>query len=198
MASAALNALIVGVAVALAAAGASRAQSTEPEPAAIDVPRGEIVRSLTRLPAGDDVGMSRSFRARGETRALLIEDARPNIDLDIRFEKDSADLSPDAESQIEELAAALADPLISGDRIEIKGHTDATGSDEYNLDLSIRRAEAVRALLTDAYRVDPARLDIAGMGEFMLKNPSDPESGVNRRVEIVNLGTTDQQAKGTQ
>jgi outer membrane protein OmpA-like peptidoglycan-associated protein len=71
----------------------------------------------------------------------------------------------------------------------IAGHTDAKGSNSYNLALSERRAESVKAFLVETYGVDGARLAVIGFGEEQLKNPDDPFADENRLVQIVNTGT---------
>ena len=67
----------------------------------------------------------------------------------------------------------------------IKGHTDDTGSESYNQELSERRANAVKNLLT-AYNVNVQRVTTVGMGEFQPKvpNTSDANRQINRRVEL--------------
>ena len=90
---------------------------------------------------------------------------------------------------LETLAAALSDPTIADDRFLLVGHTDALGGDAYNKMLSRQRAAAVKSFLAE-HGVDPARLSALGCGEARLADPSDPESGENRRVEIVNAGAS--------
>ncbi|HJN75614.1 MAG TPA: OmpA family protein [Myxococcota bacterium] len=70
-------------------------------------------------------------------------------------------------------------------RLEIQGHTDSDGSDEYNFDLSDRRAEAVVRYMTGK-GVDPSRLTWMGYGESRPLIPNDDEESkaVNRRVEF--------------
>jgi outer membrane protein OmpA-like peptidoglycan-associated protein len=82
------------------------------------------------------------------------------------------------------LAKALQDPRLAKMSFQIIGHTDARGTDEYNLDLSRRRAEAVRARLIEHHGVDAAKLKAEGRGKRELKDPSRPEHEVNRRVQI--------------
>ncbi|MFO7616388.1 MAG: OmpA family protein [Bacteroidales bacterium] len=69
--------------------------------------------------------------------------------------------------------------------LEINGHTDSTGSDEHNLDLSQRRARAVREYLVGK-GIDPGRLTSNGFGESKPVAPNDTEEGraLNRRVEF--------------
>ena len=68
-------------------------------------------------------------------------------------------------------------------KVRIVGHADASGSEQGNDALSLRRAESVVAYLV-AKGADPRMLTMAGAGAKSLKNPKDPFSGENRRVEI--------------
>jgi len=66
----------------------------------------------------------------------------------------------------------------------IEGHTDAVGSDSYNLDLSKRRAAAVQEALSTYYNIRPENLKPVGYGERYLKIPTQEEEAENRRVTI--------------
>ena len=67
----------------------------------------------------------------------------------------------------------------------IKGHTDDTGSEQYNQSLSERRAGAVKNLLIN-YSVNPTRITTVGMGEYAPKVPNNSAANrsMNRRVEM--------------
>lgn len=71
--------------------------------------------------------------------------------------------------------------------LNVEGHTDNIASDAYNLELSQRRAAAVKAALTGRYTIDPGRLSTAGFGESRPKDRNDTLEGRarNRRVELV-------------
>ena len=71
--------------------------------------------------------------------------------------------------------------------VSVEGHTDNIASDAYNLDLSQRRAAAVKAALTGRYKIDAGRLSTAGFGESSPKDRNDTLEGRarNRRVELV-------------
>lgn len=68
----------------------------------------------------------------------------------------------------------------------IEGHTDLVGGDEFNLDLSIRRAEAVRSYLVESLRMDEKRIHTRGFGRFepLVIEGNSEQQAVNRRVEI--------------
>lgn len=108
--------------------------------------------------------------------------SRPKaFDLLITFEKNSDNLTKQAQSNLSEFAAALKDPRLSRASFSVEGHTDASGSDVYNLTLSKRRANSVRQFLV-SLGVKPDKLTATGFGEFSprTKNPLDK---INRRVE---------------
>jgi outer membrane protein OmpA-like peptidoglycan-associated protein len=102
----------------------------------------------------------------------------------IYFLTDSAQLLPASQPALQLIAATLqAHP---GWVVTIEGHTDNTGSDQHNLDLSKRRAEALRAELTAKYQIAPARLGTAGYGSQRPIASNDTMDGRahNRRVVI--------------
>ncbi|MCB1451141.1 MAG: OmpA family protein [Nitratireductor sp.] len=110
------------------------------------------------------------------------------IDLEILFEYDSDRIDPKSVRQLIILGEALNDESLGSERFVIAGHTDAAGSDGYNDDLSLRRARAVTEFLVNYAGVSEDRLEPEGYGERLLKYPDAPNSGQNRRVEIINLG----------
>lgn len=83
----------------------------------------------------------------------------------------------------------IADVLTENPDVKIKiiGHTDADGNDAANLDLSIRRAAAVKSELVKTFGIDAARIDTEGKGETQPVAPNDTPSNkaLNRRVEFV-------------
>ena len=105
-------------------------------------------------------------------------------DLKLRFEAGSARLAPSAGAQLDELARALNSELLAEHRFEIRGHTDAAGGEAMNVELSKARAEAVVGYLAGQRDVDLARLKAVGVGEAELARPDQPDSEMNRRVEV--------------
>ena len=83
----------------------------------------------------------------------------------IQFEYDSDRLTPESAAQLHELGKALADERLAGESFIIEGHADAQGDDEYNKDLSQRRATTVRDYLTKNMGIAGDRLQAIGMGE---------------------------------
>lgn len=74
-------------------------------------------------------------------------------------------------------------------RLNVNGHTDGIGSDQFNLDLSKRRAAAVKDALAKRYAIDPQRLVTAGFGKAQPKDTNDTLEGRahNRRVELARI-----------
>lgn len=113
---------------------------------------------------------------------------RRSLSLRIQFEYNSAGLTPAARRDLEQLGIALTSDRLRGLRFGLDGHADAAGTDEYNLELSTRRANAVKNYLMQQFRVPAERLQAVGKGERELADPARPLSEVNRRVVITNLG----------
>jgi outer membrane protein OmpA-like peptidoglycan-associated protein len=106
------------------------------------------------------------------------------LDLELTFETNSAALTAKAREQLQNFGAALNSPDIKTMRVLLEGHADARGSDEYNKVLSEKRAKAVQDYLA-AQNVDPSRFQVVGVGKEGLKDPANPASYRNRRVEFV-------------
>ncbi len=105
----------------------------------------------------------------------------------IFFEFDSYELKPESISELE----YLRDLLVKnpGLRIEIGGHTDSKGSNQYNMDLSKQRARVVYQYLID-HGIDKSRLTYKGYGETRPVSTNATEEGraANRRTEIRIIG----------
>lgn len=102
----------------------------------------------------------------------------------VTFELNSARLTPLGRRQLDELAAALADPAFQDLPFEIAGHTDASGSEPYNLRLSEKRALAARKYLLSKGGVTAEKVRTAGYGESRLKRELPPTAPEQRRIEI--------------
>ena len=102
----------------------------------------------------------------------------------VNFDFDSARLRPESIAILDKAVATLKE---WGDvKVEVAGHTDSVGTDEYNLNLSQSRAETVRAYLIDK-GIPADRLTAKGYGESMPEADNDTAEGrfKNRRVELI-------------
>ncbi len=103
---------------------------------------------------------------------------------EIQFEHDSVAITPGSVPTVAALGDALGSQSFAEGRIMMMGHSDASGDEDYNFALSVRRARALGAYLASDYGVDPRLLVTSGAGEWALKNTADPYAAENRRVEI--------------
>lgn len=103
--------------------------------------------------------------------------------LPVQFAFDSADILPAARQQLDALAEGIL-MLPTLQSVVIEGHTDASGSDQYNEQLSQRRAYAVKRYLVASHHIDPARLRAVGLGEFAPLSGRDAYAAENRRVQF--------------
>lgn len=101
----------------------------------------------------------------------------------IFFDFDKANLKPESFLELDKVVKLLIEnPEL---KIEIRGHTDSIGTKEYNLQLSLARAEAVANYLT-RQGIDKSRIEVFGFGEEQSIAPNDTEENrqKNRRVEF--------------
>lgn len=103
----------------------------------------------------------------------------------IQFEHDSARLTEESTAQLVELGKALSNERLLKETFAIEGHADAHGDDQYNKELSLRRAAAVKGFLSANAGIADARLQAIGKGEEEPKT-DDPYDSENRRVDVVN------------
>ena len=193
---------LIGFVLAFAAGvtvSASAQQATQSEIIDALKPKSSVkTRSLTAKPALSDAEQAVIDAARRTTRGIsaverekidqIVESKQlPSIDLEIFFDYNSAGISPAARPDLIELGLALRNDALKDAVFLIAGHTDAAGSDPYNQQLSDLRANSVKEFLVETFSIPVDRLIAVGYGEAKLKNSSEPESGVNRRVNIVNM-----------
>jgi outer membrane protein OmpA-like peptidoglycan-associated protein len=103
---------------------------------------------------------------------------------DVLFETDEANLQPGAAATMDRLADFMNE--YPDRNVLIEGHTDARGSETYNIGLSERRARAVREAMVDR-GIATERIQVRGLGESYPVASNESSSGMqqNRRVEIV-------------
>lgn len=120
----------------------------------------------------------------------------------ILFEKDKANLLPAAYATLDEAVKALKDNRLGSAKIRIDGHTSTEGTDEHNMDLSRRRAEAVRSYLVSK-GVPEEKFEIRAFGEErpfqnFVPDDTDDKKSMLRRVEFENVGKIVGTAKAIQ
>lgn len=103
---------------------------------------------------------------------------------DLLFEFNSAELRESAKVGLMKLALLMdRNPNLF---CWIEGHTDLEGGDDFNLDLSVRRAAAVKRYLVESLRMDASKISTRGFGRYepIVTRGNRDEQGINRRVEI--------------
>ena len=144
----------------------------------------KIIQSLSKDIVLDRPGAAPSARPR----------AQPSVNLNVQFAFNSADLLPQGRLQLDELGNALNNKALVQWGFELAGHTDAVGSADYNLKLSLERANTVKQYLMVQHGINPNRLVPLGLGFSQLANPADPTAAVNRRVEVRRVALNSQPA----
>jgi outer membrane protein OmpA-like peptidoglycan-associated protein len=134
-------------------------------------------------PPGNGLGRALCIGTETECAKKLVAKPKPasNFDLVVNFEYNSATLTKAARDNLGEFAKALKDPRLTASSFVVEGHTDGKGGDDYNLDLSTRRANAVVEYLKQQ-GVSTAKLEAKGYGKLK-PVAADPLAPTNRRVE---------------
>ena len=103
----------------------------------------------------------------------------------INFDTGKAETKPESGPAIAEIAKLLTQD--AGLKIHVVGHTDNVGDATSNLKLSQARAEAVKKMLVDKYKIQASRLSAFGAGQYCpVGTNATPEARAkNRRVELV-------------
>ena len=148
----------------------------------------ETLIETFEAPAVEEV--ERAYTLTDVRRSERLRDKVRRVDLDaITFDTGSASVRRSQLPFLDEVGIAMSAAVAeSPDTVFlVEGHTDAVGSEVYNLTLSDRRAETVAALLTDRYGVPPENLVVEGYGERYLKVATEASERANRRVTVRNI-----------
>ncbi len=166
------------------------------EPAAVTRLEAPTTIEPTRLESGSTTPTSTTTIAVQQAITDLqaqrtSEGLKVNLPENILFDFDKAEIRPNAKPTLQKLSVLLK--TYQNSPTEIRGHTDSKGSDQYNQDLSERRAKAVEAYLVQNFQVNGDRLTPKGLGKTQPIAPNtkpdgsdDPEGRQkNRRVEVI-------------
>jgi outer membrane protein OmpA-like peptidoglycan-associated protein len=152
--------------------------------------RGAIVGAAVGGAAGAIIGHQMDQKAKeikgsvaGAEVTRVGEGLVVTFDSGLLFDFDSSVLRAESKRNLDNLAANLSS--FGDSKLLLVGHTDSQGADDYNLDLSRRRATAVASYL-EAQGVSAARVETTGRGESepIASNDDDAGRQQNRRVEI--------------
>ena len=104
------------------------------------------------------------------------------------FDQDSSLIRPASYQTIGSIADALTDPKLRPYRYLIVDHVESAGRRDHNLILSQRRAESIRDVLVNTFKVAPKRLQALGLGEEQLQDVNRPAAPANARVQLMAIG----------
>ncbi len=130
------------------------------------------------------VGNIKVATGKPDTRHKLVEEGKFST-TGILFDVNAATIKPESDGVIKELADVLTKyPDI---KIKLIGHTDSDGGDAANLELSKKRAAAVKESLAKDFSIDPSRMETDGKGESesVADNKTKEGKAQNRRVEFI-------------
>ncbi|WP_050421017.1 OmpA family protein [Bradyrhizobium tropiciagri] len=109
----------------------------------------------------------------------------PAFNADIAFDVDTPIVLPDSYQTVGRIADALTHSSLLPYTFLIVGHIESTGRRENNVILSQRRADAIRDILVNTFKIAPKRLQSVGLGEEQLLDPARPNAPVNNQVQIL-------------
>ena len=139
----------------------------------------EVAKILSAAPV-----KTRSIRLLDQGATAPSQDGQgPSLSIPVRFGFDSAEIAESARPQLDALAAGIK-LLPPEQTVVVEGHTDAVGSDEYNKQLSQRRAASVKRYLVRVHGIEEQRLKEVGLGEQRPIEGADPQAPQNRRVQF--------------
>jgi len=115
----------------------------------------------------------------------------PQIVAEVQFDEDAAVARPESYRTLGRIADALSDPSLLGYKFLIVGHTVSTGRRENNLTLSQRRADVIREVLVNTFKISPKRLQAVGLGEEQMLDSAHPAAAINQAIQVETIGALD-------
>ena len=212
-----LSALLIAFAASAAHAQApaaapvpSRPQAAAPPPAAAPSStaapaRDDIVNALGHFDADSNLELdltalkqkiSERSKMRGKNepepakRPLIVPELKdlPTFNFNIHFDVDTPIILPDSYETIGRIADAMVNAPMLPYMFLIVGHTDSNGRREANVILSQRRADALRDVLVNTFKISAKRIQSLGLGEEQFIDQGRPTSPVNLQIQIVTTG----------
>ncbi|CCD95587.1 putative outer membrane protein [Bradyrhizobium sp. ORS 375] len=174
-----------------------------------EVTREDIVRQLSRfetaptldLPALKQQTQERSkIRSRNEPppqkRTPIAPELMrlPTFNVDIQFDVDTPIVRPESYQTVGRIADAMVYADLLPYTFLIVGHIEANGKRESNVILSQRRADAIRDILANTFKISVKRLQSIGLGEEQLLDPSKPTAPINQQIQIITVAKAVEEA----
>jgi outer membrane protein OmpA-like peptidoglycan-associated protein len=113
----------------------------------------------------------------------------PQLAVEIRFDEDAAVIRPESYQTLGRIADVLSDPKLLAYKFLIVVNTVSAGRRENNLTLSQRRADVIREVLANTFKISSKRLQAIGLGEEQLMDAGRLAAAANQRIEIATAGS---------
>jgi OmpA-OmpF porin, OOP family len=197
--------LLLGFGLALAATSPAAHGQTAAPPAPA---RDDIVNALSKFESGPELDLpalkqkiTERSKMRGKNepepakRPLIVPELKdlPTFNLAIQFDVDTPIILPASYETVGRLADSLVNAPLLPYTFLIVGHMDSNGKREANVILSQRRADALRDVLVNTFKISNKRIQSLGLGEEQFIDQSRPTSPVNLQIQIVTLGKVPEQ-----
>jgi outer membrane protein OmpA-like peptidoglycan-associated protein len=174
------------------------------------VSRDDIVKQLTGLDAAPDLDLaalrdqvlkrsqSRSRNEPPPQKRLPIAPELtklPTFNVNIQFDTDTPIVLPDSYETLGRIADALVQSTMLPYGFLVIGHIEANGKRESNALLSQRRADAIRDVLVNTFKISSKRVQSVGLGEEQLLDAAHPTAPVNQQIQIVTVAKLPEQSE---
>jgi OmpA-OmpF porin, OOP family len=111
----------------------------------------------------------------------------PGLNVDIQFDTDTPIVRPESYQTVGRIADAMVNAALLPYSFLIVGHIEANGKRESNVTLSQRRADAIRDILANTFKISAKRMQSIGLGEEQLLDPTRPTAPVNQQIQILTV-----------
>jgi OOP family OmpA-OmpF porin len=111
----------------------------------------------------------------------------PTFNVDITFDVDTPIVQPESYQTVGRIADAMVYSSLLPYTFLIVGHIEASGRRENNAILSQRRADAIREILVNTFKISAKRIQSVGLGEEQLLDANRPNAPVNNQIQIMTL-----------
>src|SRR5262249_1656435 len=119
----------------------------------------------------------------------------PTFTVDIRFDTDTPVVRPESYQTVGRIADALVNAALLPYNFLVVGHTDSNGRREANVLLSQRRADALRDVLVNTFKISSQRIQSLRLGEEQFIDQSHPTSPVNQQIQILTIAKVPEQSE---
>jgi len=174
------------------------------------VTRDDMISQLSRFDSAPEIDLAalrQKTQERSRSRSGNEPEAskRPPIapellglsgfNVDIQFDVDTPIVRPQSYETLGRIADALVQAKLLPYTFLIVGHIEANGKRENNVTLSQRRADAIRDILVNTFKISSKRIQSIGLGEEQLLDPARPTSATNQQIQILTVAKLPEQSE---